>query len=167
MDAGLSFQQTSKTFGVSAPFGQSVSSFGSTSFAAVPSSTSNQSGLFGSVNSTKQTGLFGQRSASGITGSVFGNTANSTNQATGMTGVTSSIPATNQSGSLFGTMPDQSAANTGLFGTKTDLKPGVFGSPSPTTSSGIFSSGPQQQKDSGTNAASTVAPNNSIVSEYL
>ena len=165
MDAGTSFQQTSKTFGVSAPFGQSVSSFGSTGFAAVPSGTSNQSGLFQSANSTSQTGLFSQSSASGLTGTVFGITANSTNQATGMTGI-SSFPATNQSGSLFGTTPDQSAASTGLFDAKTDLKPGVFGSPSPTTSSGIFNSGPQLQKDSGTSAASTIAPNNSIVSVY-
>ncbi|XP_078382304.1 uncharacterized protein LOC144664987 [Oculina patagonica] len=120
----------------------------------------NPSGLFGSGNATNQSGLFGQSSVSGPTGSVFGNNANSTNQT--MSGISSSFPATNQSGGLFGTSTDQSAASSGLFGAKTELKPVLFGSASPTTSSGLFSNGPQLQKDSGTISANPIAPNNLV-----
>lgn len=171
MDGGSSMPQASTGgfFGGTAPFGQSGGSFGSGGsvipsggFSAVPS-TSSQSGVFGSGNANNQSGLFGQSSVSGLTGSVFGNNANSTNQT--MSGISSSFPATNQSGGLFGTSPDQSAASSGLFGAKTDLKPGLFGSAS-IPSSGLFSSGPQLQKDSGTISATSITPNNSIVSAF-
>ncbi|KAJ7378931.1 Nucleoporin-like protein 2 [Desmophyllum pertusum] len=107
-----------------------------------------QSGLFGSGNATSQSGLFGQSSVSGLTGSVFGNNANSTNQPSGMTGISSLSTATNQSGGVFGTSSGQSAASAGLFG-----------SASPTTSSGLFSNGPQLQKNSGTISASHTSNN--------
>ena len=123
---------------------------------------SSQSGLFGTGITNNQSGVFGQSSVSGFTGSVFGNNAKLTNQTTGMTGITSTTSATNPPGGLFGTSSGQSAASSGLFGVKPELKPGLFASSSPTTSSGLFSSGAQVQKDSGI-ISSSQASNNTIM----
>jgi len=156
MEAGTSiFQQTNTgggSFGSSSSFGhsggfRSVNSVLQSGGFSTVTGSSNQSGLSGTGSTNNQSGLFGQSSVSGFTGSVFGNNANSTSQATGMSGITSSFTATNQSGGLFGASSGQSAASSGLFGVKTELKPGLFGSSLPTTSSGLFSSGTQVQKD--------------------
>ena len=172
MEAGTSiFQQTnmgSGSFGSSGSirhsgdgsggsFGFGNSPLQSSGFSAV-SGSSSQSGLFGTGSSNNQSGLFGQSSASGFTESVFGNNANSTSQATG---ITSSFTTTNQPGGLFGASSRQLAASAGLFGAKTELKPGLFGSSSPTTSSGLFSSGAHVQKDS--NIIPTSQASNNII----
>ena len=159
-------------FGSSGSFGQSGGGFGgsfgdgssplqSSGFSTVSGSLS-QSGLFGTGSTNNQSGVFGQSTVSGFTGSVFGNNANSTNQTTGMTGITSTFTVTNQSGGLFGASSGQSAASSGLFGVKPELKPGLFGSSSPMTSSGLFSSGAQVQKDSSI-ISTTQASNNTMV----
>ena len=112
-----------------------------------------------------QSAMFGQ--SSGFTGSVFGNYANSTNQTTRMTGITSTFSATNSSGGLFGANSGQSAASSGLLAVKTELKPGLFASSSPTTSSGLFSSGAQVQKDSGIISTSQASNNTLMVSAII
>lgn len=84
-----------------------------------------------------------------------------------MTGISSSFTATHQSGSLFGTSSGQSAASSGLFGVKTELKPGLFGSASPTTSSGLYSSGAQVQKDSGVISTSHASNNTMVGALYV
>lgn len=177
MESGTSiFQQTNTgggMFGSGGSFGQSKGGLGgsfgggspllqSSGFSTV-SDSSSQSGLFGTGSTNNQSGVFGQSSVSGVTGSVFGNNANSTKHTTGMTGITSTFTATNQSGGLFGTSSGQSA---GLFGVKTALKPGLFGSSSPTTSSGLFSSGTQVQKDS-TIISTSQSSNNTMVGALL
>ena len=138
----------------------------SSGFSTVTGS-SNQSGLSGTGSTNKQPGLFGQSSVSGFTGSVFGNNANSTNQATGMSGITSSFTATNQSGGLFGVSSGQSAASSGLFGVKTELNPGLFGSSLPTTSSGLFSSGTQVQKDNNIISTSQASNTTTVGALYI
>lgn len=151
-------------FGSSGQSGEGLGgSFGGGGFSTVLGSSS-QSGLFGTGSINNQSGMLGQSSVSGFTGSVFGNNANSSNQTTQMTGITSTFSATNQSGGLFGASSGQLAASSGLFGVKTELKPGLFASSSPTTSSGLFSSGVQVQKDSGVISTSQASNNTMMVS---
>ena len=175
MEAGTSiFQQTNTgggMFGSSGSVGQSEgglggsfggkSSFPHSSGFSTVSVSSSQSGLFGTGSTNNQSGMFGQSS---VTGSVFGNNASSTNQTSENTGITSTFTANNQSGGLFGARSDQSA---GLFGVKTELKPGLFGSSPPTTSSGLFSSGAQVQKDSTIMSTSQVSHNTMVGALYV
>lgn len=149
--------------GLGGSFGVGSSLPQSSGFSTVTGSSS-QSGLFGTGSTNNQPGVFGQSSVSGFTGSVFGNNANSNNQTTGMTGITSTFSATNQSGGLFSASTGQATASSGLFGLKTELKPGLFSSSSPTISSGIFSSGAQVQKDSGIISTSQASKNTMMVS---
>lgn len=178
MEAGTSiFQQTNTGGGIFGNGGQSGGGLGgsfgvgsslpqSSGFSTVTGSSS-QSGLFGTGSTNNQSGVLGQSSVTGFPVSVFGNNANSNNQTTGMTGITSTFSATNQSGGLFSASTGQATASSGLFGVKTELKPGLFSSSSPTISSGIFSSGAQVQKDSGIISTSQASKNTMMGSTSL